>query len=122
MKSIKIYHNPRCSKSRATLALLEENDITPEIIYYLDNPPTPKELNALLRKLGVGLRDILRKQEPAYEELGLGDETLSEAIVFDLVCKHPILLERPIVVSGDHAILGRPPENVLQLLPKTGVA
>lgn len=117
MKTIKIYHNPRCSKSRATLALLEENDITPEIIYYLDKPPSVKELKGLLRKLGLSLQDALRKQEPAYEELGLGDPTLSEDIVFDLVCQHPALIERPIVVSGDRAILGRPPENVLQLLP-----
>ena len=116
MKSIKIYHNPRCSKSRATLALLEENDVTPEIIYYLDNPPTSAELKGLLRKLGLGIREILRKNEAEYEELGLGDETLNEAIIFDLVSKHPGLIERPIVVKGDKAILGRPPENVLQLL------
>lgn len=118
MKPVKIYHNPSCSKSRATLALLEENDITPEIIYYLDNPPSAEELRDLLRKLGLGIRDILRKQEAEYEELGLGDETLSEEIVFDLACKHPALLERPIVVSGDVAVIGRPPENVLQLLTK----
>ena len=116
MKDIKIYHNPRCSKSRATLALLEENDVNPEIIYYLDNPPDSKALKSLLKKLGLGIRDILRRNEPEFEELGLGDETLSEAIVFDLVIKHPILIERPIVVRGDKAILGRPPENVLQLL------
>lgn len=116
MKPVQIYHNPRCSKSRATLALLEENDVNPEIIYYLDNPPTRTELNNLLRMLGLGIRDILRRSEPDYEALGLGDLTLSEEIVFDLVQKHPILIERPIVVRGNRAILGRPPENVLQLL------
>lgn len=115
-KSIKIYHNPRCAKSRATLALLEENDVSPEIIYYLEHPPSSAELKQLLRKLNLGIRDILRRNEAVYEELGLGDEGLSEEIVFDLVANHPILIERPIVVRGDRAILGRPPENVLQLL------
>lgn len=116
MKPIQIYHNPRCSKSRATLALLEENDVNPEIIYYLDNPPTAAELKSLLQKLGLGIRDILRRNEAQYEELGLGDDSLSEEIVFDLVVSHPVLIERPIVVRGERAILGRPPENVLQLL------
>ena len=116
METITLYHNPRCSKSRATLALLEENDINPEIIYYLENPPTAEQLKALLGKLGMELRDILRKGEPEYDELGLGDDNLSEAIVLDLVCKHPRLIQRPIVVRGERAVLGRPPENVLQLL------
>jgi len=116
VKDIKIYHNPRCSKSRAALALLEENDVNPEIIYYLDNPPSKSELKSLLRKLHLGIRDILRKQEAVYDEVGLGDDVLSEEIIFDLVAKHPILIERPIVVQGDKAILGRPPENVLQLI------
>lgn len=116
MDQITIYHNPRCSKSRATLALLEENDINPEIIYYLDTPPSEEELNALLSKLGVGIRELLRSSEPEFGELGLDDESLSEAIVFDIVCKHPKLIQRPIVVRGDKAIFGRPPENVLSLL------
>jgi len=116
VKPIKIYHNPRCSKSRAALALLEENDVTPEIIYYLDNPPSTSELKSLLQKLHMGIRDILRKSEAEYEALGLGDDTLSEEIIYDLVAQHPILIERPIVVRGNKAVLGRPPENVLQLL------
>lgn len=116
MSNISIYHNPRCSKSRAALALLEENDINPEIILYLDNPPTAEELQALLQKLGMGIRDILRRSEPEFEEFGLGDDSLSEEIVFDIVCRHPRLIERPIVVKGDRAIIGRPPENVLQLI------
>lgn len=116
LKPFTIYHNPRCSKSRATLALLEQNDINPEIVYYLDSPPSRSELKALLKKLGLGIRDILRSGEAVYDELGLSDDSLSEDIIFDLVIKHPVLIERPIVVRGNKAILGRPPENVLQLL------
>lgn len=116
MEPITIYHNPRCSKSRATLALLEENDVSPEIVYYLETPPSKEQLRELLAKLGMGIRDILRSSEDEYGELGLDDDTLSEEIVFDIVCKHPQLLQRPIVVQGERAILGRPPENVLSLL------
>lgn len=106
MDPIKIYHNPRCSKSRATLALLEENDVNPEIVYYLDTPPSGEELTELLAKLGIGIKDIIRTSEPEYGELGLDDESLSETIVFDIVCKHPKLIQRPIVVKGEQAILG----------------
>ncbi|NKB31937.1 MAG: arsenate reductase (glutaredoxin) [Pseudomonadales bacterium] len=116
MEPIKIYHNPRCSKSRAALALLEENEVNSEIVYYLEAPPTSDELNDLLKKLGVGIRDIIRTSEPEYGELGLDDDSLSETIVFDIVCKHPKLIQRPIVTKGKQAILGRPPENVLALL------
>lgn len=116
MDLIKIYHNPRCSKSRATLALLEENDVSPEIIYYLETPPTSDELKDLLKKLGMGIREIIRTSEPRYGELGLDDESLSEPIVFDIICEHPKLIQRPIVIKGGQAIIGRPPENVLALL------
>lgn len=116
VKEFQIYHNPRCSKSRDSLALLEANGVTPEIIRYLDNPPTQDELKTLLRKLGVGIRDILRRNEPAYAALGLDDATMSEEAVLDLVVSHPVLIERPIVVKGDHAVLGRPPQTILQLL------
>jgi len=116
MQAITIYHNPNCSKSRATLALLEENDVNPEIIYYLDTPPSSAELRELLEKLNLDLRDILRSGEAEYADLGLDDTSLSEEILFDIVYKHPQLLQRPIVVRGDRAILGRPPENVLALL------
>ena len=116
MSNFSIYHNPNCSKSRAALALLEENDVSPQIIYYLDTPPTAEELKALLQKLHRGIRDILRRSEPEFEEYDLDDETLSDEIVFDIVCQHPQLIERPIVVKGDRAVIGRPPENVLQLL------
>lgn len=116
MEAIKIYHNPDCSKSRASLALLEENDIKPEIIYYLETPPTSDELKQLLQKLNMGIRDILRKSEDEYDELGLDDESLSDEIIFEFVVEHPKLLQRPIVVKGDRAIIGRPPENVLSLI------
>ncbi len=111
-----LYHNPRCSKSRAALALLEENEIYPEIVYYLEQPPQPEELKDLLTKLNMGIRDLLRRSEQEFEALGLADDTLSDEIVFDLVCKHPKLIERPILVHGDRAIIGRPPEKVLSLL------
>ena len=115
-ETIKIYHNPECSKSRAALALLEENDVSPEIIYYLESPPDTDELTSLLGKLGIGIRDLLRKSEAEYEAFGLDDESLSEEIIFDIVLRHPNLIQRPIVIKGERALLGRPPENVLQLL------
>lgn len=111
-----LYHNPRCSKSRAALALLEENEIYPEIVYYLEQPPQPDQLRDLLKKLDMGIRDLLRLGEPEFESLGIADETLSDEIVFDLVCKHPKLIERPILIHGESAIIGRPPEKVLSLL------
>ncbi len=116
MANITLYHNPRCSKSRAVLALLEENDVEMDIVYYMDDPPTTRELKALLKKLHIGVRDILRRSEPEFEELGLDDEDLAEEIVLDILAKHPRLLQRPIVVCGDQAIIGRPPENVLPFL------
>ncbi len=116
MADITIYHNPGCSKSRAALALLEENDISPEIIYYLETPPDTEELKKLLQKLGMGVSEILRRPEDDSDSPGLGDESLSEEIVFDLLQKHPHLLQRPIVVKADKAIIARPPENVLTLI------
>lgn len=116
MSDIKIYHNPRCSKSRATLALLEENEANPEVIYYLKTPPSIEDLKSILQKLGVPLSDILRRSEAEFDKLGLDDDTLSEEIVLDLLQKHPRLLQRPIVIKGDKAIIGRPPENVLSLI------
>lgn len=116
MTDIKIYHNPQCSKSRATLALLEENDISPEIIYYLETPPSIKELKTILQKLGMQLHDLLRRSEEDFDTLGLDDDSLNEAIVFDLLQKHPHLLQRPIIIKGEKAVIGRPPENVLALI------
>jgi len=111
-----IYHNPDCSKSRAALALLEENDVSPEIIYYLDTPPSIEDLKSLLGKLGLQLHDIIRRSEDDFGELGLDSGTLSDENVLDLLQKHPQLLQRPIVVKGDKAIIARPPEDVLGLI------
>lgn len=116
MDRIVVYHNPDCSKSLATLALLEENEAEYDVVHYLETPPNIDELKELLAKLGLGIRDLLRKNEPEYDDLGLDDEELSEEIVYDLVCHHPILIQRPIVVKGGTAIIARPPEAVLALI------
>ena len=116
MSDYTIYHNPNCSKSRATLALLEENGVDPTIVYYLDNPLDEDQLRTLLSKLGISVRELIRKSESAYDQLGLDDETLSDALVFDILLEHPQLMQRPIVVHGDRALISRPPERVLELL------
>lgn len=116
MSKFTIYHNPRCSKSRQTLQLLEDNGVTPEIVLYLESPPSAAELGELLKKLGIGARDLLRKGEDAYKENKLGDDSLSDAQLIAAMVKHPKLIERPIVVKGKQAVLGRPPENVLALI------
>ena len=116
MSSYQIYHNPRCSKSRQTLALLEENGVTPDIILYLENTPTAEELTAVIKKLGIKARDLLRKGEDDYKTLDLGNVSLSDEKLIAAMAKHPKLIERPIVIKGKKAVLGRPPENVLQLL------
>ncbi len=115
MSEFTIYHNPRCSKSRATLALLEENGLAPEIVLYLENPLTVGDIKSLLKKLGMNASDIVRKGEAEYKEAGL-DEQSSEADIVAAMASHAKLLERPIVVRGDRAIVGRPPENVLALI------
>ncbi len=113
---MKIYHNPRCSKSRQTLQLIEEKGVTPEICLYLETPPSVSELTAILKKLGKAPRDILRKGEQEYKDNNFADKGLSDSDLIDLMVKFPKVIERPIVVDGDKAILGRPPENVLDLL------
>ncbi len=111
--SVTIYHNPKCSKSRQTLALLHDNGIQPNIVEYLQTPPSAAELKALLKKMGLGPRDVLRRKEAGEEGIdpGLDGDALIAAIV-----AHPRALERPIVVKGAKAALGRPPENVLAIL------
>jgi len=113
---VTIYHNPRCSKSRQTLSLLEENGITPAVVHYLETPPSASELKTILRQLGISARDLLRKGESAYREKGLADEGLSDDVLIEAMTTTPILIERPIVVAGDRARLGRPPEQVLEIL------
>ncbi|MGD2129729.1 MAG: arsenate reductase (glutaredoxin) [Lysobacterales bacterium] len=112
----RILHNPRCSKSRATLELLRERGIEPEISLYLEQPPSAAELRSILKKLGIGARQLLRKGEAEYRELNLKDETLSESQLIEAMAKHPRLIERPIVLANGKAALGRPPESVLEIL------
>jgi len=111
-----IYHNPRCSKSRATLALLQERGVEVDIVRYLDTPPDADQLRAITVMLGCAIRDIIRSGEDAYRELGLSDKSLSEAALINHVAANPKLLQRPIVIHGERAAIGRPPENVLAIL------
>lgn len=111
-----IYHNPRCSKSRQTLALLEERGLGPRVVNYLETPPSAAELKTILKKLGLRPRDLMRKGEPRYAELGLKDRDLDDDALIALMVANPILIERPIVVSGGKAAIGRPPESVLKIL------
>ena len=113
---VTIYHNPRCSKSRQTLALIEEKGITPDVVLYLEDTPDAGTLKSLLAKLGISARDLMRKKEDAYKENNLADASLSEDDLIAAMTEHPKLIERPIVVNGDKAVLGRPPENVLDIL------
>ena len=114
--TVTIYHNPRCSKSRQTLDLLEARGITPKVVEYLKHPPSATELKAILKKLGIKPRELVRRGEPLYAELGLEDRELSEDDLIRLMVANPILIERPIVVSGAKAAIGRPPEQVLDIL------
>jgi arsenate reductase (glutaredoxin) len=114
--SVDIYHNPRCSKSRETLELLISKGIEPSIIEYLKEPPDEIELRQLLDLLGIPARDLLRTGEDAYKEMGLQDPEVSEDDIIAAILKHPILMERPIVVTNGRAKLGRPPEAVLEIL------
>ena len=116
MSQFTIFHNPRCSKSRQTLALLQANGIEPEIRLYLDHPPSPKELTLLLKQLGMNAPDLLRKGEAVYKELNLKNSPLSEDQLIKTMCEHPKLIERPIVIHSNKAVVGRPPENVLELI------
>ncbi|WP_455375066.1 arsenate reductase (glutaredoxin) [Kaarinaea lacus] len=114
--AVSIYHNPRCSKSRQTMALIEEKNIKPTVIEYLKTPPSKSELKQILKLLNLGARDLLRKKEIEYTELGLDNPALQEDQIIDMMIKHPKLIERPIVISDKGAVIGRPPENVLEIL------
>ncbi len=111
-----IYHNPRCSKSRQTLELLTEHGVEPQVVRYLDDPPDEDTLARLLDLLGMEPRDLMRRREKEYRELGLDDPTLGREELIRAMVEHPRLIERPIVVMGDRAVIGRPPERVLELL------
>ena len=114
--AVTIYHNPRCSKSRQTLQLLQDRGIEPEIVEYLKTPPSPKQLDTVLAKLGIEPRALMRTKEAAYREAGMADQELSRRALIDLMVANPIVIERPIVVNGARAALGRPPESVLSIL------
>lgn len=116
MSKIQIFHNPRCSKSRQTLALLEQQNIKAEIIDYLKTPPTTGQLKEIISMLNIKPRDLLRKGESLYKELGLADLTLREDQLLQAMCDNPKLIERPIVINNGKAKIGRPPESVLTIL------
>lgn len=116
MADYTLYHNPRCSKSRQALALLEENGIAPTIVKYLDTPPDPATVRALVKKLGLKrAHDLVRDKEAEYKQAGL-DKDADDDTVINAIARYPKLLERPVLVRGDRAVLGRPPENVLTLV------
>lgn len=114
--SIVIFHNPRCSKSREALALLQERGHAPQVIDYLQAPPSEGELRTLLQQLGRPARELLRSGEDEYQALGLADASLTDAALLRAIAAHPKLLQRPIVVRGGRAVIARPPELLLQLL------
>jgi arsenate reductase len=111
-----LMHNPRCSKSRAALQLLQAHGVAFEVRLYLEDPPTHGELQALLAQLGISARELLRSGEAEYEALGLADPSLGDAALIDAMAAHPRLIERPVFVHGGRAVIGRPPERVLALL------
>jgi arsenate reductase len=113
---VQILHNPRCSKSRTTLQLLKDNGVEPEIILYLDTPPDVSQLTAILGKLNMQPRDLMRKGQSEYKEMGLDNEQLNDDQLLAAMIKAPILIERPIVLANDKASIGRPPESVLEIL------
>ena len=114
--TVTIFHNPRCSKSRSTLQLIKEQGIEPEIIEYLKTPPTADELANILQKLGMEPRDLMRKNEAEYKTTGMNDASLDSQALINGMVATPKLIERPIVLANDKAVIGRPPENVLEIL------
>lgn len=114
--TVRIYHNPRCAKSRQTLQLLRDRGIEPEIVEYLKHPPSAVELDALLRALGWAPRDLMRHKEAVYKELNLDDPAMARGDLLMAMVENPVLIERPIVVNGDKVAVGRPPEAVLAIL------
>lgn len=116
MTDLTLYHNPRCSKSRSALELLEARGLQATVVRYLETPPSTSELKSLLGKLGITARELLRSGEDEYKALGLSDTSLSEAQLIEAMVEHPKLIERPILIAGDRAVIGRPPEKVLELL------
>ncbi len=116
MSEYTIYHNPRCSKSRQTLELLREKGIEPNIVEYLNTPPTQKELDAVLKLLNLEPQELMRKKEAEYKEAGLDDTSLSRKEQIKRMVDNPKVIERPVVFTKDKAVIGRPPENVLEII------
>ena len=114
--SVTIYHNPKCSKSRQTLEFLDKQGITPDIIEYLKSPPTAEQLQVILAQLGLVPRDLMRKKEDIYAECELDNPSLIDVELFNFMIKHLILIERPIIISNSNGAIGRPPEQVLEIL------
>ncbi|KZQ38433.1 arsenate reductase [Enterobacter cloacae] len=115
--AVKIYHNPRCSKSRDTLSLLKSNGVEPEVVLYLETPPNAQTVRQLLHMLGMGsARELMRKKEDLYKSLNLDDSRLTETELVQAMVENPKLIERPIVVANGQARIGRPPEDVLEIL------
>lgn len=114
--SVKMYHNPRCSKCRQTMALLDEQGVTPEVIEYLETPPSEAELKEIIEMLGIKPRDLMRKKEKIYKDLELKDESLPDSALIMAMVSHPQLMERPIVIKNGKAAIGRPPKLVLDIL------
>jgi len=113
---VTIWHNPRCSKSRQTLQLIRDQQVEPEVVEYLKTPPSTEELEDLLEKLRMEPRELMRKKEAPYEELSLSDPSLMRKDLIRAMVDNPVLIERPVILRGNRAVLGRPPENVLELL------
>ena len=111
-----IYHNPRCTKSRQALSLLEERGIKTDIVLYLESPPDVKTLKAIQKKLGIPARELLRKGEEEYKQLKLDNTALTDNDLITAMCANPRLIERQIVINGNRAAIGRPPENILEIL------
>lgn len=117
MTDLTLYHNPRCSKSRGALELLEARGLIPTVVRYLETPLDTAQLERLLGKLGIGARQLLRTGEDEYKDLNLADESLSQAQLIAAIVAHPKLMERPILEAGEKAVIGRPPEKILEILP-----
>jgi arsenate reductase len=115
MAKIELWHNPRCSKSRQALALLQERDVDVEIVKYLKDVPTEQEIKDLLKKLGISARELMRTKEDIYKELGLKDVE-DEQLLIKAMSENPKLIERPVVIKDNQAIIGRPPERVLDIV------
>lgn len=116
MNEVSILHNPRCSKSRQTLELLQQHGITPHVIEYLQTPPSAAELERILSLLAMEPRALMRRDETEYQQLQLDDPALSRGQLIAAMQAHPRLIQRPIVIKGERAVIGRPPENVLSIL------